>query len=141
VARARDRLADRAVRRRPVDQETRLVPGDQRRAGGLLDALDQLRRTPPVGFGRDGVFDRFFRELGRELPSGLDHDRRESRGGNARLRAAVPGAAWDEERATRWWERHRPLNGFSEECVECDMRLMPALTSEPDAVEQGSGAV
>jgi len=57
-----------------------------------------------------------------------------------RLRAAVPGAAWDEERAARWWERHRPLNAFSEECVECDMRLMPALTSEPDAVEQASGA-
>ena len=57
-----------------------------------------------------------------------------------RLRAAVPGAAWDEELATRWWERHRPLNAFSEECVECDMRLMPALTSEPDAVEQASGA-
>jgi hypothetical protein len=33
-----------------------------------------------------------------------------------------------------------PPNAFSEECVECDMRLMPALTSEPDAVEQASGA-
>lgn len=58
----------------------------------------------------------------------------------ARLQAAVPGAVWDEERAAHWWERHRPLNAFSEECVECDMRLMPALTSEPDAVEQASGA-
>jgi tRNA A-37 threonylcarbamoyl transferase component Bud32 len=57
-----------------------------------------------------------------------------------RLQAAVPGAAWDEERAARWWERHRPLNAVSEECVECDMRLMPALTSEPDAVEEASGA-
>jgi serine/threonine-protein kinase len=57
-----------------------------------------------------------------------------------RLRAAVPEAAWDEERATRWWERHRPLNATKEECIECDMRLMPALTSEPDAVEQASGA-
>ena len=40
----------------------------------------------------------------------------------------------------RWWERHRPLNACSEECVECDMRLMPALTSEPEAAEQASGA-
>ncbi|HEU5155122.1 MAG TPA: serine/threonine-protein kinase, partial [Gemmatimonadales bacterium] len=56
----------------------------------------------------------------------------------ARLRAAVPGAVWDTERATHWWERHRPLESSSEECIECDMRLMPAMTSDPDPVEQAS---
>jgi serine/threonine-protein kinase len=49
-----------------------------------------------------------------------------------RLRAAVPEGSWTPDRAERWWTHHRP-SSTGEECVGCDLTLMPAMTPDQDS--------
>ena len=87
-----------------------------------------------------------------ELPSGFDEvvmaclakrpqDRPQSAAEvAARLQATLTGETWTQERAQRWWEKHRPPSSWKEDCTSCNITLMPALTPDAAAPEPVSAA-